>query len=132
MEGEGRETGYYFGNYGTGSFNWLITIYRGRIPVWGSNERTLPTIVHEYSIDPRPLSLSCIPRCQPDRATVPTEHGSFFPRMKLILRDVGAQTSTRTSVQDSFSGYTPRHFRSLPLSLSFFFSFISKGYKKRP
>lgn len=82
-------------------------------------------------------SLSGIPRCQPDRATVPSEHGSFFLRMKLILRDVGAQTSTRTSVQDSFSGYTPRHFRSLSVLLSSFLSFsplfpkvIRNGHEK--
>lgn len=126
---EGGETGYYFGNYGTGSFNWLITIYRGPDPGLGierTNERT--NVAHHCTISIRVLPLSCIPRCQPDRATI-VPHGSFFPRMKLILRDVGARTSTRY--------LRPRRFfrlyaAPLPLSLSLYLSVISKGYKKWP
>ena len=95
-----------------------------------TNERT--NVAHHCTISIRVLPLSCIPRCQPDRATI-VPHGSFFPRMKLILRDVGARNALPpdTFVQDGFSGYTPRHFRSLSLSISPLFpKVIRNGHEK--
>lgn len=80
-------------------------------------ERTLPTIVYNVYVSIH-VPLTVFPRCRPDRP-----HPHFFPRMKLILRDVGAQTS----LQDSFSGYTPRHF---PLPPSLCPKIIRNGHEK--
>ena len=112
--GHGGAAGYYFGNYASGSFNWLITDNCATDPRFGfgieSNRvesplyRTYISIVWRSSElrfrhgSPRLLAAETA-----DRGAV----SPHFSRMKLILRDAGAQTSSRPLARQFFPAPLP-------------------------